>query len=252
MATALVTGASSGLGAEFARQLAARGEDLVLVARSREGLEQVAAGVRQAGVAAEVLVADLRVPADVERVAARLADAARPIDLLVNNAGYGMGRGFLESEVAEQHAALDVMVGALMALSHSAARGMVARGEGSIINVSSIAALLTGSTYNAHKAWVEVFTRGLANELVGTGVTATIVRPGLVRTEFQQRAGMNFSRLPGIVWLEAPPVVRAALRAARRGALIVTPSMRYRLGAGIARVLPRGLARRFSRVGRGR
>ncbi len=201
---------------------------------------------RARGVEAEVLPADLTIRKDVARVAKRLADPTRPVDLLVNNAGLGIGRRFLRSDIEVQDASLEVMVRAPMTLSHAAARAMVERGHGSILNVSSIAALMTAGTYNAHKAWVESFTRGLAGELEGTGVTATILRPGLVRTEFQERAGMDFSSLPGFVWLDPEPVVRAALRATRRGKMVVTPSLRYRGVAGAARILPRRALRGVS------
>jgi short-subunit dehydrogenase len=245
--TALVTGASVGLGAEFARQLAEAGWDLVLVARDAKRLEEVAVKARGRGVEAEVLRADLGVRADVDRVVARLGDPIRPVDLLVNNAGLGIGRRFLRSEVEVQDASLEVMVRALMVLSHAAGRAMVARGSGAILNVASIAAKTTSGTYSAHKAWVDTFTRGLAAELKGTGVTATVVRPGLVRTEFHERAGIDFGGIPAIAWLKPEAVVRASLRAVRRGRESVTPSARYKVALGILALLPRGLRRKISR-----
>lgn len=251
MATALITGASAGLGAEFARQLAADGWDLVLVARGREGLDAAAADARSRGVAAEVMVADLGVRRDTALVAARLAETDRPIDLVVNNAGFGTGTWFLESTLGQQDAALEVMVRSLMALSHSAAVGMVERGRGAILNVSSIAALIPGGPYSAHKAWVESFTRGLALDLRGSGVTATILRPGLVRTEFQARAGMDFSSLPSVVWLDPTAVVRSALKATHRGKRVVTPSIRYRLLAVALRLVPGRILARSARSRRG-
>jgi hypothetical protein len=248
MTWALVTGASVGLGAEFARQIAAGGTSVVLVARDEARLEAVAIGLRDAGVEAEVLVADLAKRQDVARVALRLAANERPIELLVNNAGYGLKRGFFESDEGDLDDTLEVMVRAVMVLSHAAGRAMVGRGSGTIINVSSIAAVLVTGTYSAHKAWVTAFTEALAGELHGTGVTATAVCPGLVRTEFQQRAGLDLAGLPSMVWLDAPTVVRSALRAARRGRVVVTPTARYGALLAVARVLPRGWIRRAGRT----
>ena len=250
MATALVTGASSGLGAEFVRQLSASGWDVVVVSRDRARLEERATEARARGVVAEVLPADLSVRRDVDRVAARLRDAKRPIDLLVNNAGFGPGDTFVGSALAAHDAGLEVMVRAVMALSHAAAPAMVARGRGAILNVSSVAAVLGNGTYAAHKAWVDSFTFGLANELRGTGVTVTSVRPGLVRTEFHERAGLDYGRIPGLVWLRPAQVVRPALRATRRGRLAVTPSLRYKVLVGALFLVP-GRARARLAGGRG-
>jgi short-subunit dehydrogenase len=247
MAWALVTGASVGLGAEFARQIAAGGRNVVLVSRDAERLGAVARELGGAGVEAEVLVADLAKRADVARVARRLASEERPVDLLVNNAGFGLHHEFLEATEAELDDALEVMVRALMILSRAAARAMVRQGSGTIINVSSVAAVLVSGVYSAHKAWVSAFTEALAGDLRGTGVTATAVRPGLVRTEFHDRAALDLTALPGVVWLDAPRVVRSALRAARRRRVFVTPSFRYRVVMGVARVLPRRWIRRASR-----
>jgi len=249
MAWALVTGASVGLGAEFARQIAAGGGNVVLVSRDAERLGAVARELRAGGVETEVLVADLARRPDVAKVARRLASDERPIDLLVNNAGFGLRHRLLEATEAELDDALEVMVRAVMIFSHAAARAMARRGSGTIVNVASIAAVLVTGTYSAHKAWVVAFTEALAGELRGTGVTATAVCPGLVRTEFHGRAALDLSALPGAVWLDAPTVVKSALRAARRGRVIVTPTVRYGVLLGVARVLPRRWIRRASRSG---
>ena len=249
MAWALVTGASVGLGAEFARQIAADGTNVVLVSRDAEALGVVAREVEALGVEAEVFAADLSRRPDVARVIQRLVDADRPVDLLVNNAGFGFRRSFLESSEAELDDSLEVMVRAVMVLTQAAAEAMTLRGRGTIINVSSIAAVLSTGTYSAHKAWVSSFTEGLAGELRGTGVTATVAYPGLVRTQFHQRAHLDFGALPSAVWLDSRAVVRATLRAARRGRVNVTPSVRYGLVMAIARVLPR---RWILRAARGR
>ncbi|GEK20824.1 SDR family NAD(P)-dependent oxidoreductase [Cellulomonas xylanilytica] len=244
MGTALITGAAAGLGLEFAWQLATARHDLVLVDRDSERLEQVAGRLRAvAGVRVEALVADLSVRSDVERVADRLRSAERPVGLLVNNAGGAPGQRFVGGDVRREEAVLDVMVRAVLVLSHAAAGQMTARGRGAILNVASVAALITLGTYSAHKAWVRTFTEGLAVELRGTGVTATVVCPGFVHTEFHRSAGIDMTWLPEVAWLRAEDVVATALADTRRGVVISTPSLRYRLGSAAARVMPRPVAR---------
>ena len=240
MATALITGASAGLGLEFAWQLATARHDVVLVARNAERLERLAAQLHAAaGVRTEVLPADLTDRADVEKVAERLRSTERPVGLLVNNAGIGTNTRFLQAEVSDEEDALALMVRAVLVLSHAAANAMVSRGRGAILNVSSMAALLASGPYSAHKAWVRTFTEGLAVELRGTGVTATVLQPGFVHTEFHERGQIDMSGLPEGAWLNADDVVAAALADVRRGVVISTPSLRYQLAAGVARSLPR-------------
>lgn len=250
MGTALITGASAGLGLEFAWQLATARHDVVLVARDTERLERLAAQLRAAaGVHAEILSADLTDRADVERVADRLRATERPVGLLVNNAGLGLGQRFVGGDLAREEAALDLMVRAVLVLSHAAAGAMVERGRGAILNVASVAALMASGTYSADKAWVRSFTEGLAVELHGTGVTATVVCPGLTHTEFHERAGLHAeAELPEIAWLGADRVVATALADVRRGVVISTPSLRYRLASGVVRALPRSAVRRMGRI----
>lgn len=233
---------------EFAWTLASAGRDLVLVARNRERLEELAQSLRQvAGVKVDVLVADLATAEGASTVAQRVADLDRPIDLLINNAGLGLGSAFVGGPIDKELAALQVMVSAVMVLSHAAAGAMVSRGRGAILNVSSVASWLGNGTYAAHKAWVTSFTEGLSVELRGTGVTATAVLPGLTRTEFHARAGLDeYEALPGLVWLDAADVVDSALAAVRRRAVLVTPSARYGAVASLARVAPRSLIRRLA------
>jgi uncharacterized protein len=247
MATALITGASAGLGLEFAWQLATARHDVVLVSRDEERLERLAQQLRAAaGVQAEVLVADLSDRGDVERVAERLRDAARPVGLLVNNAGHGIGQRFVDGDLTEHEDALEVMVRAVLVLTHAAVGPMVERGRGAVLNVSSVAALTATGAYSAHKAWVRTFTESLAVELKGTGVTATALCPGLVHTEFHERAGLERDGFPEIAWLDAESVVLAALADVRRGAVISTPSLRYSLVSEVARLLPRSAVRALS------
>ncbi|MCA5892028.1 SDR family NAD(P)-dependent oxidoreductase [Isoptericola sp. NEAU-Y5] len=251
MGTALVTGATSGLGLEFTWQLATARHDVVLVARDTERLEQVAAQVRAAaGVRVEVLSADLSVPDDVARVAERLAvtgdedgDDRRPVGLLVNNAGFATAQRFVGGDLDVELKALDVMVRAVVQLSHAGAGQMRSRGRGAIINVASVAALTAGGSYAAAKAYVRTFTEGLAVELKGTGVTATVVCPGFVHTEFHDRAGIDMGTVPEVGWLTAPAVVSEALADVRRGVVISTPSARYKAASALLRVLPRGAVR---------
>jgi uncharacterized protein len=257
MGTALVTGATAGLGLEFVWQLATARHDVVLVARDAERLEEVARQVRAAaGVGVEVLPADLADPDDVERVAARLrvrgadqtgedgaTEGPRPVGLLVNNAGFATAQPFVRGDLGTELAALDVMVRAVLVLSHAAAEQMTARGRGAILNVASVAALTAGGTYAAAKAYVRSFTEGLAVELRDTGVTATVLCPGFVHTEFHDRAGLDMAQIPDLGWLEAPEVVAEALADVRRGVVISTPSVRYKAASALLRVLPRSAVR---------
>ncbi len=256
MATALITGASAGLGLEFAWQLATARHDLVLVSRDAQRLERLAGQLHAAaGVRVEVLPADLTDPGDVERVAERLRATERPVGLLVNNAGFAVRQRFVGGDLDRERAAFDLMVRAVMVLSHAAAGQMTARGRGAILNVSSVAALMASGTYSAHKAWVRSFTEGLAVELSGTGVTATVLCPGFVRTEFHQRADLDMSALPPVAWLRADDVVSTALADVRRAAVISTPSLRYQVVSGVLRVLPRSVVRALGshrRAARGR
>ncbi|WEV77029.1 SDR family oxidoreductase [Janibacter cremeus] len=242
--TALVTGATAGIGREFAEQLAAKGVALVLVARDSARLESVAAELRSAhGVAVEVLPADLSDREALERVAERLRDPSRPVDLLVNNAGYSLSSRFVDSDVRAEEQLLDVLVRAVLVLSHAAATTMHARGHGRIINVSSVAGYLASGTYSAAKSYVTTFSESLAGQLAGTGVSVTALLPGYVRTEFHERAGIDKGERSGPLWLDAADVVRAALADAESGAVVSVPSPQYKAVATLVRHLPRALVR---------
>jgi short-subunit dehydrogenase len=257
MATALVTGATAGIGLSFARQLAAQGHDVVLVARDVERLKRVAADLRERnGVAAEVLSADLATAAGIGAVEARLRDPERPVDLLVNNAGFGLRKPFLANDVADEERMLDVLVRAVLRLTHAALPGMIDRGRGAVVNVSSVSGWLPRGTYSAAKAWVTMFTEGLAASLSGTGVRAMVLAPGFVRTEFHNRADMDMSRLPSSLWLDADQVVAAALGDLRRGKTVSVPGVFYKAAAWLLPRMPRrmaqGVGRRHPASGRPR
>jgi short-subunit dehydrogenase len=247
MSTALITGATSGIGAAFAARLARDGRDLVLVARDGERLEAAAARYRERGVTAQVLVADLATAEGRERVAARLEDRDAAVDLLVNNAGAGQGRSFIEADPASLLRQHDLNVTAVLQLTRAALPGMVQRGRGAVVNVASMLGLMTGSgsTYTAEKAWVTVFTEGIAGTLAGTGVRALVLCPGFVRTEFHERAGLDVGARRGPLWLEADRVVEECLADLARGKVVSVPSPQYKALATLIDLLPRPVLRRL-------
>lgn len=246
MATALVTGPTAGIGLAFARALASRGHDVVLVSRDAVRLESVASELRGAyGVGAEVLPADLA--ADTEAVEKRLRATDRPVDLLVNNAGFGLGTSFLDNDIAAEEYLVDVLIRAVLRLTHAALPGMIERGHGAVVNVSSVAGWLPRSSYSAAKAWVTAFSEGLAPQLEGTGVRIMALAPGFVRTEFHDRAQIDMSGLPSWLWLEADALVDAALRDLDLGRTVSVPGTAYKVAAAALPRLPRRLVRAIGR-----
>lgn len=247
MSRALVTGSTSGLGLEFAWQLAGTGHDLVLVARDEDRLQAISSQIRDAhDVAVQVLAADLSDRRQLERVATRLTDPVDRVSLLVNNAGYGLRGTFLEVPLEDHERQMDTLMRAVLVLSHAAARVMVQRRCGAILNVSSLAGFTTAGPYAASKSWVTVFTESLAMELKGTGVSATALLPGFVQTEFHERASINTEGMPRVTWLKAPYVVEQALRDTAKGQIISIPSVKYRTATEVSRFLPRSLMRTLS------
>jgi short-subunit dehydrogenase len=245
--TALVTGATSGLGLAFARRLAADGNDLVLVARDVDRLDRVAGELRTAyGRRVEVLPADLADREQLQRVADRVAGGASPVDLLVNNAGFGLGHAFVDGPVAAEERLLDVLVRAVLVLSHAAAGPMRERGHGAIVNVSSVSGFVVMGSYSAAKAWVTTFTEGLSNELRPHGVQVTALCPGFVHTEFHDRARQRMTQMPEVAWLDADDVVDACLADVRRRRVVSVPSLRYKSVVALARLAPRPLVRRVT------
>jgi short-subunit dehydrogenase len=250
MATALVTGPTSGIGQGFARRLASDGYDLVLVARDAERLDALATELASLGVACEVIAADLGDRSELATIEERLMDAERPVDLLVNCAGFGLGERFIGGDVDRQQSAIDVMITAVMRLNHAVLPGMVERRRGAVVNVSSVAAFLPFSPYSAAKSWVTVFTQGLATELDGTGVRAMALCPGFVRTEFHERAGISLNRSSNTWWLEVDDVVQQAMDDLRKGKVVSVSGKAYKAMVAGTHLLPRELLRRAERFRR--
>ncbi|SDK73866.1 SDR family NAD(P)-dependent oxidoreductase [Streptomyces indicus] len=242
MTTALITGATAGIGAAFARRLAADGHNLVLVARDTKRLREQATELHDRhGIEAEVLTADLATEGGIETVEKRLSDPRHPVDLLVNNAGFGNKGRYLEVSMADELTMLKVHCEAVLRLTSAAVPGMRERGRGGVVNVASVAAFLPRGTYGASKAWVVQFTQGAAKDLTGSGVRLMALCPGFVRTEFHQRAGMGTDNIPSWMWLDADKVVAAALADLARGKQVSIPDARYKTLLGAAKLVPRGL-----------
>ncbi|MFF8188580.1 SDR family NAD(P)-dependent oxidoreductase [Microbacterium sp. NPDC016588] len=247
---ALITGASSGLGAEFARQLAVRGADVVLVARDREALVAVADGIRAVSRSrVEILPADLLDDDDRGVVEARLAVG---VDVLVNNAGFGLDLAFEKNDIADEVRHLRLHVEVAMRLTHAALPAMLERGGGRIVNVASVAGFVPRGTYGAVKGWLISFSRW-ANVVYGPrGVTVTAVCPGFVHTNFHERLGLPPGQegVPNRMWLDAGTVVREGLRDAARGRSVSIPSLRYKAIVAVSRLLPDGVVVRAASRGR--
>ncbi|MBB6434966.1 SDR family NAD(P)-dependent oxidoreductase [Streptomyces candidus] len=242
MTTALITGATAGIGSAFARRLAADGHNLALVARNTERLREQATELHDKhGVEAEVLAADLSTDEGIAAVEERLADRTHPVDLLVNNAGFGNKGEFLEVPMADELTMLKVHCEAVLRLTSAAVRGMKERRRGGVVNVASVAAFVPRGTYGASKAWVVQFTQGAAKDLSGSGVRLMALCPGFVRTEFHERAGMGTDNIPSWMWLDADKLVAEALKDLARGKTLSIPDPRYKALMGVVKVAPRGL-----------
>ena len=248
MATALITGGTSGIGAAFARALAARGDDLVLVARNADRLTEMATELKERyAVSVEEIVADLAIRSEVVGVAERLASTEQPIDLLVSNAGFGVRKKLTDVDTTPHEHAIDVMIRAVLMLGAAAGRTMHQRGAGTIINVSSTAGFMRMGGYSAIKAWVTAYSEGLANELHDTGVKVVALCPGWVRTEFHERAEINISSIPDPLWLDADRLVAVCLKDAEAGKVISIPSKRYKVLITVCEHLPHRALRAVSR-----
>jgi len=228
---ALVTGASAGIGGEFARQLAASGVNLTLVARRRDRLEALAAELREKyGVSVDIHTADLSKPAEIQALATKIAES-KDIDLLVNNAGFGGKTSFSEDSPENSESMIQVHVVAPILLSRAAVPAMLARKRGAVINVSSLAAFspLSGAMYSSTKALLTMFSVNLGQELRGTGVHVQALCPGFTHTEFHEAAAIDEKRIPGPFWTTARRVVRTSLAALAGNKVIVIPGFRNKV-----------------------
>jgi short-subunit dehydrogenase len=252
---ALVTGASSGIGRAFAEALAARGHDLVVVARRTERLRELADALQARGRVTETMTADLSSDDGLAAVAARLTDPSTPIELLVNNAGFGTSGRFWDLDADREAQEIRLNVEALVVLTHAALTAMVPRGRGGVINVSSVAGYQPtpwGATYGATKAFVSSFTNALHEELRGTGVRILTLAPGFTHTEFHAVSGDDVSQLPGVLWQSPREVVDAALRAYDRGRAVCTPGPLNTAAAVFSGSMPAGLTRRVAALAKRR
>jgi short-subunit dehydrogenase len=250
---ALVTGASSGIGRSFALALADRGHDLVLVARDQARLDELAAEVKTAyGRSAEVLRADLTDPEHLAAVEARVTSTNEPIiELLVNNAGVGTAGQFATLDVEGEERQIHLNVIAVVRLTHAALPGMIERGHGGVINVSSVAGYQPTpetATYAATKAFVTSFSEAVHEELQGTGVRLTVLCPGFTRTEFQANAGVQSSDVPDFLWQTPDEVALAGLEAYDRGRPSVVPGMLNKVAATFSEMMPSGVTRRVAKM----
>ncbi|MDI3405531.1 SDR family NAD(P)-dependent oxidoreductase [Streptomyces cavernicola] len=242
MTTALITGSTAGIGSAFARRLAADGHNLVLVARDIARLREQATELHDRhGIEAEVLSADLATEEGIAAVEKRLGDRRNPVDLLVNNAGFGNKGTYLEVPMADELTMLKVHIEAVLRLTSAAVEVMRERGRGGVVNVASVAAFVPRGTYGASKAWVVQFTQGAAKDLAGSGVRLMALCPGFVRTEFHERAGMGTDNIPKWMWLDADKLVAAALADLARGKTLSIPDPRYKVMMGAVKVVPRNL-----------
>ncbi len=250
--TALITGASAGLGAEFARELAASGVDLILVARRKERLDALAAELREKnGIAVDVIVADLSKPEESQALAGKIA-ANGTIELLINNAGFGGTSRFFIDNPESSEAMVQVHVVAPILLSRAALPAMIARGKGAIINVSSVAAYspISGAMYSSTKAFLLMFSENLKTELRDTGVKVQALCPGFTHTEFHETAGFRESDIPERMWMTAAKVVQTSLKALAGNKVRIVPGFKNKFVVLVMRCpLTSGLAGAIARTG---
>lgn len=245
MATALVTGATAGIGAAYANLLAKEGFDLVLVARDLPRLNKVAKELnKRFGVKTQCIKADLTKPSQLAKVEKRVADLKKPIDVLVNNAGFGIKDSFTVSNLDKEQELLDVLVTAPMRLTHAVLPIMVKRNTGIIVNVSSVASFIAGGTYSAAKSYLTVFSESLHTELRGTNVKISALCPGFTRTEFHARGRMKMTALPKFMWLNSDELVSKSWKYAKANRVICIPGWQYKILSAIARNAPRPIVRK--------
>ncbi len=239
---ALITGASVGIGDCFARLLASEGYNLIINARSRDKLEERAEFIRKTyNVEVEVLAADLAT--ECEKVESYIA--SHEIEVLVNNAGFGLNQSFLASPIDEEQRVLDVLVRAPMRLMHAVLPQMRKRDSGVVINVSSTAAFIAGGHYSAAKSYLTVMSESLHTQMLPTNVKVSSLNPGFVRTEFHQRAGMKMGAIPDFMWLDGDFLVKKAWSDALKGKAISIPGWQYKVLRVIIALAPRRTVRKM-------
>jgi uncharacterized protein len=250
--TALVTGASAGIGRAFSAGLASRGYDVVLVARDEARLTELAATLRSTHrVEAHVLTADLLTDDGLHTVEARLRDASDPIELLVNNAGMGTFGDFSTTDIDAEEREIRLNVLALVRLAHAALEAMVPRRSGAVLNVSSLAAYQpapSSATYAATKAFVNSFTQSVHEECRPHGVHVMALCPGYTHTELHERAGLGPTQIPEFMWMEADDVVEVALRDLDRRRVVSIPGTFYKVLGAASSIAPTAVTRRVAGI----
>ncbi len=241
---ALVTGATAGIGESFTRMLASKGFDIALVARDEARLHERAAGLREKyGVQTFVLPADLATDKGCKSVEEYLKEFE--VEVLINNAGFGINKLFTMSAIDAEQDLLDVLVRTPMRLMHVVLPQMKARNSGTIINVSSVASFIAGGTYSASKSYLTVLSESQHTELRGTNVKISALCPGFTRTEFHERGRMKMKGLPEFMWLDSDQLVAQSWSDAQNGKAVSIPGWQYKLLVGIIVTLPRGIVRRI-------
>jgi short-subunit dehydrogenase len=241
---ALVTGATAGIGESFTRLLAAKGFNLILVARDEARLHERSAGLKEKfGAESVVIVADLATEAGCAKVEDYIR--ANEIEVLINNAGFGINKAFTMSDLAKEEEVLKVLVRTPMRLMHVALPAMKERNSGVVINVSSVASFIAGGAYSASKAYLTVLSESLSTELSATNITVSALCPGFTRTEFHQRGRMKMAGLPNFMWLNSDVLVAKAWKDAVAGKPVSIPGWQYKTLVGIISLLPRSIVRRL-------
>ena len=241
---ALVTGATAGIGESFTRLLASKGYNIALVARDEVRLHERAAGLREKyGIQTFVLPADLATKSGVKSVEKYIQ--SYEIEVLINNAGFGINKAFTVSDLGDEQDLLNVLVRAPMRLMHVILPGMKERKSGTIINVSSVAGFIAGGTYSAAKSYLTVLSESLNTELKGTGVIVSALCPGFTRTEFHQRGRMKMKGLPSFMWLNADKLVAQSWKDAQAHQPVSVPGWQYKLLVAIVSIAPRSFVRQI-------
>jgi len=241
---ALVTGATAGIGESFTRLLAAKGFNLVLVARDEARLHERAAGLKENfGAESVVIVADLATEAGCAKVEDYIR--ANEIEVLINNAGFGINKAFTMSDLAKEEEVLKVLVRTPMRLMHVALPAMKERNSGIVINVSSVASFIAGGAYSASKAYLTVLSESLSTELSATNIKVSALCPGFTRTEFHQRGRMKMAGLPNFMWLNSDVLVAKAWKDAVSGKPVSIPGWQYKTLVGVISLAPRAIVRRL-------